>query len=99
MAEQCFTCSAMAHGISVAKLHRQSLRLLTFGSSCERKGGFSALLLCFHTLSLLQAPFKVLSKGSFESSPLSTPESPFKAPLKAPLKPLFVKRRWVHRAS
>lgn len=47
MAEQCFTCSAVAHGISVAKLHRQSLRLLILAQAV-RKRGFSALLLCFH---------------------------------------------------
>ena len=37
MAEQCFTCSAMAHGISVAKLHRQSLRLLTLAQAVRKR--------------------------------------------------------------
>ena len=37
MAEQCFTCSAMAHGISVAKLHRQRLRLLTLAQAVRKR--------------------------------------------------------------
>ena len=37
MAEQCFTCSGMAHGISVAKLHRQSLRLLTLAQAVRKR--------------------------------------------------------------
>ena len=57
MAEQCFTCSAMAHGISVAKLHRQSLRLLTLAQAVRKRRAQRAAAVFSHFLLL-----EILSK-------------------------------------